>query len=369
MKKRLTFLLVLMLAFSMPVMAAPKDKGNNGKKTTVEPPVISAPAVDITEDTTDETDVVDETVVDDTTDEASEQEGKPDKEKPSKPKNDFKQELNEQKKELTQEKSAIAEEKEALEAEYEALLASGDTEAAEALLSQIDELNKSMDALKDQIKTIINERHMVVKTMYTDEELAQFDTAADLIEQMYEDAQALDAGSLTINNQLIKFQAPIYIKGGDVMVPVKALTEKMGAEVLFDEETKTLTITKDSTVITVTTADVEVTIDGEVIDITDQIEVTCGRTYINMEVLSELLGLESSYDEENEIIEIEEPAEEDTDTPVDETADTPADDATDETVDTPADETTDETADSPVEDTPDTSADEDPVTPDLGETL
>ncbi|WKY45304.1 stalk domain-containing protein [Eubacteriaceae bacterium ES2] len=386
MKKRLTLVLVLMLTFSMPVMAAPKEKDNNGKKPVAEPTVVSEPLdqtaiadqpTDVANSDADLSNADQEEDIDEISDAVNDQVT----DKKDNPKKDFKKELNEQKKELTQEKSDLAEEKEALESEYEALLASGDTEGAQALLSEIETINQSLDTLKNQIKTIINERHMVVKTMYTDEELAQFESVNDLIEQMYEDAKTLDAGSLTINNQLIKFKAPIYIKGGNVMVPVKAITEKLGAEILFDEETQTLSLSKEDTVITITTTGVEVTIDGELVDITDQIEVTCGRSYINLSFLAEIFDLEASYDEENELIDLEEPADETADapsdsateeiidTPTDETSDIPSDDSADESVDTTVEEPTDATTDTPADEPADTSSAEDPVTPNLGETL
>lgn len=168
---------------------------------------------------------------------------------------------------------------------------------------------------------------------------------------MMEDAKALDAGSVTINNQLIKFDAPAYIKGGDIMVPVKAITEKLEAEVVFNEETKTLTITKDTAVIKITAAGVTATIDGTPVDITDRVQVTCGRTFIPLDLLAEILNLDVSYDSDTGIVDVDDPA---TETPVD-------DGSTDPATETPVDDgTTDPAAEIPViELTPD------PVVPEL----
>ena len=364
MKKRLILVLVLALALSAPAtaLAAPKnsDKGNASPKkdvvVTPAPAPLPEPVVPVEVDSPDNseptvTDPVTLPVDDGTTDSVTTPEvSKPDK-KPAKPQQLFKQELNEQKKELTQQKSLLAEEKDALEAEMAALLAADDTAGAEALQTELDSLKTELAGLQSQIKAIINQRYMVVKTMYSDEELAQFENVSALIEKMMEDAKALDAGSVTINNQLIKFDAPAYIKGGDIMVPVKAITEKLEAEVVFNEETKTLTITKDTAVIKITAAGVTATIDGTPVDITNRVQVTCGRTFIPLDLLAEILNLDVSYDSDTGIVDVDDPA---TETPVD-------DGSTDPATETPVDDgTTDPAAEIPViELTPD------PVVPEL----
>ena len=391
MKKRLFLVLVLALALSAPAtaLAAPKnsDKSNGNaspkKDVVVAPAPVPEPVVvpvetgtpDSSEPTV--TDPVAEPVEDWTTEAVTSPEvSKPGK-KPAKPQQVFKQELNEKKKELTLQKSVLAEEKEALEAELADLLAAGDTAGAEALQAELDSLQSELAGFQSQIKAIINQRYMVVKTMYSDEELAQFESVSALIEKMLEDAKALDAGSVTINNQLIKFDAPAYIKGGDIMVPVKAITEKLEAEVVFNEETKTLTITKDTAVIKITAAGVTATIDGTPVDITDRVQVTCGRTFIPLDLLAEILNLEVSYDSDTGIVDVDDPA---TETPVDDgstdpATETPVDDGTtDPVTETPVDDgTTDPVTETPVDDgTTDPAAEipvieltPDPVVPEL----
>jgi hypothetical protein len=334
MKKRLILILILALAFLMPAtaLAAPKnsDKSNGNaapKKDTVAAPApIPVPETVVVPAATGTTDGTAAAVTDPAV-ETPETATAPAK-KASKPQQAFNQELNAQKKELQQQKSALAEAKEALETEYEALLASGDTVTAEAAKTELNRLKAEMDGLQSQIKQIINQRYMVVKTMYTDEELAQFENVSALIEKMMADAKALDAGSVTINNQLIKFDAPIYIKGGDIMVPVKAITEKLDAEVVFNAETKTLTITRDNAVIEITAAGVTATIDGTSVDITDKVQVTCGRTYLPLDLLAEILDLDVTVDNDNGTVDV--------DMPADGNTDQAADGTTDPAVETPA---------------------------------
>jgi len=224
--------------------------------------------------------------------------------KQAEPQKQFRVELNEQKKELQKQVSELNQQKEELEAQYETLLRSGDTAGAEALLTQIQALDEQIQGVKTQIKKTINERWMVVKTMYTDEELAQFDSAADLITQMYADAKTLAAGCVTVNNNLIKFEAPPYIKGGVTLIPVRAVAEKLGAEVSWDADTQKVTITKNETVIEITVNKMAVLVNGVPTEITLPAEVTCGKTYLPLRFLAEVLGFDVTWDGENEVIDI-----------------------------------------------------------------
>lgn len=216
----------------------------------------------------------------------------------------FKTELNVQKKELQQQKSDLNRQKEALQTQYDALLASGDTEGTAALLESMQELDQQIQALQAQIKEIINERFMVVKTLYTDEELAQFSSVSDLIAQMYADAEVLQAGSVTVNNQLIKFDAPAYIKNGTVMVPLRAIAEEVGGNVTWDDATRTVTVTKDDTVIEITPGSMTVLVNGTPVEMNLPATVTCGRTYVPLQVLAEALDLLAELDSENGTVDI-----------------------------------------------------------------
>lgn len=217
----------------------------------------------------------------------------------------FRVELNEQRKELQKQKSSLNQQKETLNAQYESLLATGDTAGAESIMEQITALNDQMQDLQLQSKKIINERHMVVKTMYTNDELAKFDSASDLIAQMYADTDVLDTGCITVNNNLIKFDTPAYIKGGVILVPLRAIAEEFNREVSWNEETHTVIINKDDTVIELTPNGTTALVNGNPVEISLPADVTCGRTYVPLRFLADVLNVNVTLDEENEIIDID----------------------------------------------------------------
>lgn len=203
----------------------------------------------------------------------------------------FKQELTTEKKALSTQKSELEAQIETLEAQYQELLAQGKTTEAEAVLASINEINAQLVTLQNEMRQIINERYMVIKTLYSEEELQQFGSAEALIEAMYAEAYTLGS-TVTVKNNLIKFEAPTFIKGGKVMIPIKAITQGLGAEVIYDEATQTITITKDAIVVVITANSTTVTINGVASEMTAPAEITCGRTYVPLQFLAETFGLE-----------------------------------------------------------------------------
>jgi len=219
-------------------------------------------------------------------------------------KKEFRDELNEQKKELQQQKSLLNQQLEELQSQYELMLSAGDAEGAEAVLESINNLNEQIQGVQAQIKETINERYMLVKTMYTDDELAQFSSAAEVISQMYVDAEVLSEGSVTVNNNLIKFDTPAYIKGGVTLVPLRAIAEELDGEVSWDEETQTVIITKDGTTVQISSNSTTAIVNGETVEISLPATENCGRTYVPLRFLSEALGFNAEWDSENELIDI-----------------------------------------------------------------
>lgn len=226
----------------------------------------------------------------------------------------FRNELNEQKKDLQQEKISLNQQLDDLKLKYENLIASGDAEGAKAVLENITALNQQIQDMNAQIKQTINERYMLVKTMYTNEELAEFSNAKELISKMYADAEVLSAGSVTINNNLIKFDTPAYIKNGVTLVPLRAISEALGGEVSWDAETQTVVIKNGDTVVQITANSTTATVNGETVKISAPPTKNCGRTYVPLRFLAEALGLNTEWDSENEQIAISD----DVETPVQE---------------------------------------------------
>ena len=257
----------------------------------------------------------------------------------------FKQELNDEKREVQKEISELEKMLEDLMAGTvsvegeETVDPEGGTEGEtveENLQMTVGEIESCLAELKLQKKEIINQRFMVTKSEYSPEELGNFDSATDLITQMYEDVNVLGLGSVTVRDNIIKFDTPPYIKGGRTVVPVRAITEELGANVSWDEATQTVTITSEGSSTTTGTAIVlginsrVVTVDGEVQILDAESEITNGRTYVPLRFIAETFGLDVDWDAETETIDIEE-TKEDQEDELEEELET-GDDASGETI-------------------------------------
>lgn len=220
----------------------------------------------------------------------------------------FKQELNDEKREVQKEISE-------LEKILEDYMSDTEDETVEEegveVSMTFEEIENRLAELKLQKKEIINQRFMVTKSEYSSEELGNFDSAAQLIAQMYDDVNVLGLGSVTVRDNIIKFDTPPYIKGGRTVVPVRSITEELGADVLWDEVTQTVTITAEGSSATTGTAIVlginskVVTVDGEVQTLDVEAEITNGRTYVPLRFIAETFGLDVDWDADSETIEIE----------------------------------------------------------------
>ncbi|SHI41354.1 Copper amine oxidase N-terminal domain-containing protein [Dethiosulfatibacter aminovorans DSM 17477] len=262
----------------------------------------------------------------------------------------FKQELNEAKREV---QSEIAELEKMLEemlagetvaeGEEPAEIPEADAEVGEVTEGEVEEepvmtvedIENRLAELKLQKKEIINQRFMVVKSEYTPEELNAFNSATELIEEMY--ANALGLGSVTVRDNIIKFDTPPYIKGGRTVVPVRAITEELGAQVEWDEETQTVKITMEGSNTTIVlginsttvlvTSDIEsegTEAENEVIELDVAPEITNGRTYVPLRFIAETFGLDVDWDEDSETIDIDDPGEDGTEEDAVEDGDAPA---------------------------------------------
>lgn len=292
MKKSFSLLLAVILVLSLSISPA-AAKGNSGKSSSASAKV---------SEKTSETDSSSETASGKTAKTQNEKSQKTGTQK------EFKAELKVQEKELQQQKSKLNQQRETLQVQYEALLAAGDTQGAASLLASIQALDQQIQTVQTRMKEMINERFMVAKTLYTDEELAQFSNVSELIAQMYADAEVLRAGSVTVNNQIIKFDTPAYIKNGTILVPLRAVAEQVGGDVTWNSETQTVTITKDSTVIEITPNSMTALVNGVPVEMNLPATVTCGRTYIPLQLLAEAFDLDTAQDSENGTVDIEDGA-------------------------------------------------------------
>lgn len=214
MKKVLVLVLVLVFTLSMSLTAfAASDKGNNGKGKATQTTTAQASSKEVLKQ--------------------------------------FKQEMNT----ALQGQDNLQSDRDALQAQYDALKAAvpdptdtqavADQQAAlDALQTQINDIDVKLANPEIAKKQLINERFMVIKSVKSGFNVMDYDSAEALVTAMNTGATDQTAWSITAHNNLIKLEAPAYIKGGKILFPLKAL-ENIGAAVTWNENDKTITVTKD----------------------------------------------------------------------------------------------------------------------------
>lgn len=120
---------------------------------------------------------------------------------------------------------------------------------------------------------------------------------------------ASDAVTVMVNGEVLKMPIDAYISNDITMVPMRAIFEALGAEVQWDDETRTVTAKKDDiTIKLVIDSDIITVIDGT--GNTDEIQVESpavivdDNTVVPVRAVSESLGCDVGWEEATRTVDI-----------------------------------------------------------------
>lgn len=281
---KLVLILVLLLTLVFPIAAF-------GEEVVDETPEIDEPISEEVE--TEETDETEKETI-----EKGNGKGK------NKPWKESKAAVQLEKEEIGVLRGEVAAEMEELELKLEAAEAAGDEATVTALKEQLEILKAEKDEYKAQFKAKISEMQQIVKEKYTSDELAELEEVADALESL-DDVSVIPVENVLIGKGNAKFDTPPVIKEGRTLIPVRAISEAMGADVVWNAEEKTVTITKDDKVIVFILTENKVIVDEAEVTIDVPAEVMNNRTMVPLRFIAEQLGLNVEYDEEMQTIVIE----------------------------------------------------------------
>ena len=276
--------------------------------------VLVFPTVAFGEEVIDETPEVDESIVVEEEDETEEDETEEDEDTikegigKGKGKNklwkEAKAAIKLQKDEIEALKDEVEAEMDELELLLEATEAEGDEATVTALKEQLETLKAEKDEYKVQLKAKISEMQQIMKEKYTLEELTELEEVAEALKSL-DDVAIIPVENVIIVNGDAKFDTPPVIKEGRTLIPVRAISEGMGAEVGWNAEEKIVTITKGDKVIGFNLTENKVFVDEVEILIDVPAKVMNNRTMVPLRFIAEQLGLNVEYDEEMQTIVIE----------------------------------------------------------------
>ena len=107
-----------------------------------------------------------------------------------------------------------------------------------------------------------------------------------------------------VNGQELTFDTPPRMISDRTFVPIRALFEEMGAEVNWDEETKTAAVTQNDQTITFQMDNTAATVNGEEKEMDVPARMINDRIMIPLRFLSENLGYQVDWDDENYLVSI-----------------------------------------------------------------
>lgn len=254
---------------------------------------------DVTEDETEE-----EAEEPEEPEEAEETEGKAKGKGKNKPWKESKAAIQLEKDDIEVLKDEVEANLEELELKLEAAEDAGDEATVTELKKQLEALKAEKDKYKEQLKAKISEMQQIMKEKYTLEELAELEEVAENLETL-DDVAVIPVENVLIGKGKAKFDTPPVIKQGRTLIPVRAISEAMGANVDWNAEEKIVTITKGDKVIVFNLTENKVYVDEAEITVDVQAEVMNNRTMVPLRFIAEQLGLNVEYHEEIQTIVID----------------------------------------------------------------
>lgn len=112
-----------------------------------------------------------------------------------------------------------------------------------------------------------------------------------------------DVVTVTVDNEAVVFedQQPVIVEG-HTLVPVRAVFEKAGATVTWDQPTQTATISNDEYIVTIKYGDKVMYRNGEAIELEQPADVINNRTMIPVRAIAEAMNYAVTWDGHHSLI-------------------------------------------------------------------
>lgn len=108
-----------------------------------------------------------------------------------------------------------------------------------------------------------------------------------------------------LNNSQLNFDVPPDLKGGVTLVPARGVFEALGAKVTWDDETKCVFVSAAGKAITLQNGKKYATVNGQNVSLLRSPEIIKKRTMVPLRFISEALGAKVEWDAANRVITID----------------------------------------------------------------
>ena len=108
---------------------------------------------------------------------------------------------------------------------------------------------------------------------------------------------------IKVNGELLS-DAQAVLKDGSTLLPVRSVSTALGGEVVWDNATKTASIDKDGTLVTIAIGEKAISVNGTKQSISTPAQIISGRTYVPLRALGEALECDITWVNETKTVEI-----------------------------------------------------------------
>ncbi|WP_055746442.1 stalk domain-containing protein [Brevibacillus choshinensis] len=133
---------------------------------------------------------------------------------------------------------------------------------------------------------------------------AEYQAVAEYVWMLNGNTLANEKISVFVNKKELKFPVPPVLKNGTTLVPMREIFEAFGAEVKWDQATKMVTAVKGQTTVKLTIGSTQASAGSQIIKLTQAAQIIEGRTFVPLRFVSEALGAKVEWDEKTKVITI-----------------------------------------------------------------
>ncbi|WP_168198348.1 copper amine oxidase N-terminal domain-containing protein [Crassaminicella thermophila] len=196
--------------------------------------------------------------------------------------------------------------KEDIKKQLEEIIKREKLEDVQGLLVDMKRAEIDLKEIKEEIKKIKLEIKRLIKKRYSEEELIQLKRRAEEIIVQNPKIKVIPVENIIKRRGYFKFDTPPVIKQGRTLIPVRAITEGLGANVTWNGEERKVIVSKGDVEIVFQLEDGKVFVNGEETAIDVPAQIMNNRTIVPLRFIAENLGLKVDYDSDTGMIEIDE---------------------------------------------------------------
>lgn len=175
----------------------------------------------------------------------------------------------------------------------------------------------SEDQAADRARDRLQDQTCLTEDADLDEDVVEEEEADQVLQEQVKKKAVVAQGNvwghrLMVNGKEHKFgDVPPVIKDGRVLIPVRAVTAALGAQVDWDPETREVTVVLDETTLVIGLEELTATVNEATYELDVPAKATNGRTVVPLRFIAEALGLDVDYDPATGDVTVDEDEDED----------------------------------------------------------